>query len=96
MTSAGQQTAARIPAIKKPRRSFMKPGELVLLRRTVIKVSQARLVEQLVSPENGLPIAACTLSLYESGARPVPLWAARRIRELAQAARSYDSRHPVV
>jgi hypothetical protein len=87
-------TQTRITADRRPRQSFMEPGELALLRRGVIRVSQTRLVTQLINPNTGFPIAECTLSLYESGARPTPLWVAQRVMDLAASARSYDARHP--
>jgi hypothetical protein len=69
----------------------MGPGELVSLRTLVIRVSQSRLVEQLVDPRTGRPVTRNALSHWERGARPVPFWAARRIAALAEAARAYDA-----
>ena len=73
------------------RREFMSAGELVNLRTEVLRVTQDRLVEQLISPSTGVPIKRAAVSLWEKGRRPIPLWAARRIRNLAEAARRYDA-----
>ena len=94
MITGGQQTASRVPADRKPRRSFMKPGEFAVLRQVVIRATQERVAEQLVDPDTGQPVTRNCLSAWERGARPVPLWAARRVRDLAEAARSYDRRFP--
>lgn len=72
--------------------SFMAPGELLHIRREVLLVPQARLCEQLIDPTDGEACSTTTLSRWERGSRPVPLWAARRIRDLAEAAKNYDER----
>ncbi len=79
-----------VPRPKPPKRSFMTQEELRLLRLTVIKVAQGKLAEQLLKPEDGLPVKQSRISDWETGVRPIPLWAARRIRELAEAAKRYD------
>jgi hypothetical protein len=86
------RTANRVPAERKLRRSFIGPGELVSLRTLVIRVPQTRLVEQLVDPCTGEPVTRNALSHWERGTRPVPLWVARRVRDLAEAARAYDAK----
>lgn len=74
------------------KRSFMAPGELVNLRVHVLKVIQSRLCEQLINPSTGNPLTIAALSRWENGKVPVPLWAARLIRDLSEAARKYDSK----
>jgi hypothetical protein len=82
----------RIPKARPESRSFMAAGELRLTRCTVLRVSQARLAEQLIDPSNGRPVSGPAVCLWETGRRPVPLWAARRIKDLAEAAKRYDLR----
>jgi len=71
---------------------FMSAGELLHLRTRVMRVTQARLCEQLISPSTGAPVSASILSLWEKGRRPIPLWVARRTRGIAEAIKSYDER----
>lgn len=78
--------------IKKLSRSFMARGELIGIRKSILKVSQPRLCEKLINPSTGDKIMRNTLSGWEIGLRPVPLWAARRLRNLADAAKRYDAR----
>lgn len=78
---------------RRPKRSFMAPNELRLLRMTM-RVTQEGLAKQLLDPDDGLPLKQSTISQWESGTRGyvVPLWAARRIRELAECAQRYDAK----
>jgi predicted transcriptional regulator len=75
-----------------PRRDFMSPGELINLRREVIKVQQDKLARELISPVTGHPLNPSLISYWESGKRPIPLWAARMIRSFAEAAKIYDAK----
>lgn len=77
---------------RRRKRSFMTPSELRLLRNTAIKVTQSQLASELINPDEGLPIKQSQVCAWETGARRVPLWAARRVRELAEVARKYDSK----
>ena len=81
----------REPATTAPR-SFMTPPELRTTRMNVLRVTQSRLSEQLIKPDTGLPVTTGTVCFWESGLRPIPLWAARRVRDLAEAARRYDAK----
>jgi predicted transcriptional regulator len=38
-----------------------------------------------------MPLTRNAVSHYERGIRPVPLWVARRVHDLAEAARVYDA-----
>jgi hypothetical protein len=71
-------------------RSFMTIQELRTLRETVLRVTRQKLCEQLIRPETGRPLPLSTYAFWETGRRAVPLWAARRVRDLAEAARRYD------
>lgn len=71
---------------------FMSSGELLYLRTKVMRVTQARLCEQLISPSTGAPVSTSIFSLWEKGRRAIPLWVARRTREIAEAIKSYDDR----
>jgi DNA-binding transcriptional regulator YiaG len=73
-------------------RSFMTASEMRSIRATVLRVTQGKLAEQLIKPTTGEPVTTGMVSRWEIGERPVPLWAARRIRDLAEAARRYDAR----
>jgi len=70
----------------------MLPTELRSLRTGVLRVTRLKLCDQLIRPENGKPLPLSTFSFWEDGKRPIPLWAARRVRELAEAARRYDAK----
>lgn len=70
-----------------PTRSFMHPDEMRSLRMNVLHVSQRELATQMISPFNGYPIAHYTVCKWERALIPVPLWAARRMRELAGTAK---------
>lgn len=73
-------------------RSFMTASEMRTVRATVLRVTQGKLAEQLIKPTTGAPVTASIVCRWELGERPVPLWAARRIRDLAEAARRYDAK----
>jgi hypothetical protein len=73
---------------------FMSPGELINIRTVILRVTQVRLTEQLLDPSTGEQINQSSICLWEKGQRPIPLWAARHIRALAEAARRYDERAP--
>lgn len=70
--------------------SFMSPDELQHIRKVILGVSQAQLVEKLINPDNGTSITKFTLSRWESGRTRVPLWAARRMREFEHVSKIYD------
>lgn len=74
------------------RRSYMSPGELIGLRTHVLRVKQNRLIEQLINPSTGEPCTATAYSRWETGKRRIPLWVARRVRDLAEAAKAYDAK----
>jgi hypothetical protein len=91
-----RETVERMRAVREPTRdkskSFMAASEVLRLRQTVMRVSQARLAAQLISPEDGEPISQGAVWLWENGRRAVPLWAARQIRAIAEACKRYDAR----
>ena len=72
------------------RRSFMKNTEVRHKRTNVMRVTQTKLAAQLIDPTTGQPIARESVCKWESGERAVPLWAARHINALAEAAREHD------
>jgi hypothetical protein len=74
---------------------FMTAGELLYLRTKVMRVTQARLCEQLISPSTGQPVSTSIFSLWEKGRRAIPLWVARRTREIGEAAKNHDERDRV-
>ena len=80
--------------LRKPRRTFMKAEEVRRLREQVMRVTQPALAEQLDDPDTGEPISISTISRWEGGTLAVPLWAARRIKRLADEAQAYDARRP--
>lgn len=71
---------------------FMSAGELVYLRKTLMRVTQGRLCEQLISPTTGEPVSISILSLWEKSRRPIPLWVARRVRDLSECVRRVDAK----
>ena len=76
---------------KKPKKpAFMQAGELRVIRKTILRVTMVKLAEQLIRPDIGESLKWNTISFWENGHRPIPLWAARRIRDLAEVARRYD------
>ena len=77
---------------REPNRSFMAAEEVARLRTEIIRVTQDALASELVRPDTGAPISKFTLCRWERGKLAVPLWAARRIRLLAQSARNHDLR----
>jgi hypothetical protein len=60
------------------------------IRTNVLRVTQEKLAEQLIDPNTGMPISRHLVYKWEGGDRAVPLWAARHILALAEAARKYD------
>lgn len=88
-------TVQSIRKTRPQKRSFMAPSELRLLRSTVIKVSQEKLAAELIKPDDGLPVSQHRICNWETGVRRIPLWAARRVRELADVARKYDTKREV-
>jgi hypothetical protein len=85
-----EEMRVKVKRVSSFRRSFMSPGELYSIRTKVLRVMLKTLSEQLVSPSTGEPCDASTLYRWEMGQRPVPLWVARRVRDLAEAAKKYD------
>lgn len=90
MTDTTSEMRSRIRKVRKPRKTFMRPEDARSMREVVLRATQAALAEQLDDPDTGEPISTATISRWESGVQSVPLWAARRIRKLAAAAREYD------
>ena len=68
----------------------MKCTELRRIRTDTLRVTQQSLAEQLVDPATGMPISGDLVCHWEHGTRAVPLWAARHISILAEAAREHD------
>lgn len=67
-----------------PRRSFMSGNELLDIRHNVLNVTQEALAELVENPSTGDPITTATISRWENESLSVPLWAAKRLRELAE------------
>ena len=80
----------KAPPGRQPRRSFMKHTELRRLRQEVLRVTQKKLAEQLIDPSTGQPVSEPLVCRWENGDRAVPLWAARYIAALSEAAREHD------
>ncbi len=80
------------PANRRVKRSFMSPRDMVRLRTEIMRVTKKQLAEQLLNPSTGHPINRSSLTFWETGRRPVPLWVARRIKDLAEAAKAYDAK----
>ena len=78
------------PGGRKPKRSFMGNIELRSIRVETLKVTQVALATNLIDPSDGEPISPYLISHWEAGSRAVPLWAARHIRILHDAALEYD------
>jgi hypothetical protein len=76
---------------KPQRRTFISNTDLKRIRVDVLRCSQEALASQLLNPISGIPIAGVSISRWERGERPVPLWAARHIRLLEDAARQHDT-----
>jgi hypothetical protein len=74
------------------RPSFMSPGELLSIRTQVLRVPQGRVIEQLINPSTGSPCTVAAYCRWEKGHRPIPLWVARKMRDLEEAARKYDAK----
>ncbi len=90
-------TISEIRREEEPKLPFMSSGELLHLRKEVLgrpgrPCTQERLCKQLISPSTGESISQSVLSLWEKGKRPIPMWVARRVRALAEAAMKYDDR----
>ena len=90
MNDTIKEMRERVGKGRKPRRSFMKNTEVRDIRTKVLRVTQAKLAEQLIDPGTGMPISDSLVFMWEVGDRAVPLWAARHILALADAARDYD------
>ena len=80
---------------RQPRRSFMKNTEVQHVRKTVLRVTQKKLADNLIDPSTGASISKGLVCKWESGERSVPLWAARHISALAQAAREHDMKEGI-
>lgn len=78
------------PRGRQPRRSFMKCTELRRTRTDTLRVTQQKLAEQMIDPATGMPVSENLVCKWERGERAVPLWAARHVSLLAQAAREHD------
>lgn len=81
---------SKTPRSRAVQRTFMEASELRLLRTTVMRVNQAKLADQLIRPDTGEPVKLATVGYWEQGRRPIPLWVARRVRDLAEVARRFD------
>jgi len=68
----------------------MSPEEFSRLRQEVIVSSQKSVAQEMVSPSSGGRVSESTVSRWESGKVDIPLWAARRMDQLAKLARSLD------
>ena len=71
---------------------FISPGELFSIRTQALRVTQGRVVEQLINPSTGRPCTVAAYCRWEKGHRPIPLWVARKMRDLEEAARKYDAK----
>jgi hypothetical protein len=60
------------------------------IRIDILKVTQVALAKNLLDPSTGEPISSDLVCRWEKGDRAVPLWAARRIKSLHDAALEYD------
>jgi hypothetical protein len=80
-----------LPAMRRPR-SFMAPEEMRQLRLTVLRIPQHKLASMLIDPNTGKPVGESSIKNWEAGRRGVALWVARRVRDLAEAARRYDAK----
>ncbi len=78
------------PGGRKPKRSFMDHLSVRETRVKVLKVTQKALAENLIDPSTGEPISPYLICKWEKGDRAVPLWAARHIAVLNNAALEYD------
>lgn len=74
------------------RPEFISSGELLSIRTQALRVPQSRVVEQLINPATGKPCTIAAYCRWEKGYRPAPLWVARRMRDLAEAAKKYDAK----
>lgn len=74
------------------RRSFMVAEELKRLRMVIFRITQEQLARQLINPSTGAHISTNLVSKWECSLRPVPLWAARKVRLLAEATKKHDAK----
>jgi hypothetical protein len=84
-----RQDTATMAAVRRghqPRRSFLKHEEFRRLRAGVLRITQTILARALISPDTGAPIGVSTVSRWEAGEFAIPLWAAKRIRQMVIAA----------
>jgi hypothetical protein len=70
------------------RRAFMRPSEFRRVRETILIVRQDTLAENLINPSTGQPVSGAAICRWETGQRPIPLWVARRMKALENAART--------
>lgn len=87
-----QNVIARIRGDSEEKPTFMSSAEFRDIRIRVLQATQESLAEQLISPETGHAVKHGTVFKWEHSRRAIPLWAARKMRSLADAAREYDSR----
>jgi len=90
-----REDAATVAALRRghrPRQSFLTGEELQRLRSSVLRITQTTLAKALTSPDTGAPVSVSTLCRWESGEFVIPLWAARRIRQFAVAAKEQDAK----
>lgn len=64
----------------------MRPSEFRRTREVVLHVKQESLAGKIINPSTGAPVSTATVCRWETGQRPIPLWVARRMRALANAA----------
>lgn len=76
--------------VRAERRSFLPPLEFKRLRTDILMVSQQSLANHLINPVTGEPVVTATICRWERGVASVPLWAARRLRHLAEVAIRID------
>jgi len=74
------------------RPSFMTPDEFHKLRTIIIRTTQERLGKILLDPTTGAPTVRETISRWERGIIPIPLWVARWVRYLGRSAQLKDSK----
>ena len=75
---------------KAERRTFLNHVEMKRIRVDILRCSQIALASQLLNPTTGQPVSTTSVSRWEKGIRPIPLWVARHVRLLQDAARKYD------
>ena len=72
--------------------SHMPPDEVRYIRKVVLGWSIPELADALIDPYTGEPVSLSALNKWSSGANPVPLWVARRLRDLAEKAEIENKR----